>query len=120
MQGNMMSENLSVLLSKEQEGIWIAQGLEVDITAQGSSLDDVLDRWEHLVVAYAQESYRRTGEVFGGIEPAPACFFDLFKNHARSLDTRIPIAFEIEPEDPPVQTLRIARSCAPDVRVCTV
>lgn len=58
------------------DNAWVAQCLEYDIGAQGDSVEEVTARFEAALMANILESIKRTGEPFGGIDPAPEYFND--------------------------------------------
>lgn len=71
-----MSEQFRVILFKE-DGQWVAQGLEHDICAVASSLDELHGRFE---VTVRIESSREGG--LKAIGPAPQHFFHLWDRKA--------------------------------------
>ncbi|MEO1018524.1 MAG: hypothetical protein AAFY56_12655 [Pseudomonadota bacterium] len=73
----MDRQELRVLLISSAEG-WIAQCLDYDICAQGSSEDEVKLRFALTVEADLAESIDRHGEPFKGIDPAPSSFHALW------------------------------------------
>lgn len=77
--GKRMSqqEELRVVVFMEGEQ-WVAQCLEYDIGAQGSSLEELRSRFEATLNAERMESRRRNVKDFAGIDPAPAYFKDMW------------------------------------------
>lgn len=68
---------MRVIFTKDCE-IWTAQGLELDISAQGATMDEATIRFEAALLAEAVTSKRIMGEVFRGIPEAPKSFFELW------------------------------------------
>ena len=70
---------ISVVLYPE-DGFWIAQGLEFDITARGSSPADASEKFNSKVGAELLISLEVGDETaLGGIDPAPQKFWEMFK-----------------------------------------
>lgn len=70
---------ITVVLYPE-DGFWIAQGLEFDITARGTSPSDASERFNSKVGAELVMSLE-TGDTspLSGVEPAPQRFWDMYK-----------------------------------------
>jgi hypothetical protein len=70
---------ISVVLYPE-DGAWIAQGLEFDITARGVSPADASERFNAKIGAEMVISLE-VGDtsVLAGIDPAPKKFWDMYK-----------------------------------------
>ena len=67
---------ISVRVLVVQEGdTWVAQALEYDIGAQAQSLDCLKERFAMTLEIDLEESLRRTGVPFGGIDAAPDHYF---------------------------------------------
>lgn len=64
--------------------LWVAQCLEYDIGAQAPDLDSLRTRLDVALRFELMESLERTGQPFGGIDPAPRRFHDLWEKRARS------------------------------------
>lgn len=67
----MVPNPLNVIVFQE-EGAWVAHCVEVDICAQASDLKTLKRRLDLTIQLELQESIRRHGVPFGGIDPAPA------------------------------------------------
>lgn len=74
----MATINIRVVVLREGD-TWVAQALEYDIGAQASDLKALQRRFTMTVQAELDESVRRTGVPFGGIEAAPAYFHDMWE-----------------------------------------
>jgi hypothetical protein len=72
-----MNAEIKVIVFKDDDNTWVAQGLEHDICVQASSLDDLQVRFE---VAVRLESEEAGG--LGRIGRAPDHFFDLWEKRA--------------------------------------
>lgn len=68
----------------QDSGYWIAQCIEVDVAAQGGSVDEAVERLESLLTYEAQYTERRFGKPFAGIDPAPARFQKMWDIKTRS------------------------------------
>jgi hypothetical protein len=66
----MKLSDLHILVTKE-DGIWYAEGLEIDYCVQGKDPDDVIDRFERGLESSAQEYIDRNGSVEGLFREAP-------------------------------------------------
>ena len=62
--------DLQVLLAKDGDG-WVAQGIELDYAACGSSRDDVKDRFERGLCATIQAHLNRFGDIERLLKPTP-------------------------------------------------
>lgn len=67
-----MSDKLRVMFYQDN-GVWLAQGLEHDICVQADSLDELYGRFE---VAACME--RDENNDLGHLPEAPACFFRMW------------------------------------------
>jgi len=62
-----------------QDGdLWVAQCLEYDIGAQGSTLPELRSRFEATLNAERAESVKAHGAAFAGIEAAPPMYEDMW------------------------------------------
>lgn len=78
----MNVKTINVLIFKdalEDQTLWIAQGLEYDIAAQGTSLKEVEERFAHTLIAQGLVDLKNGNGVFDGIPPAPRDFWDQFE-----------------------------------------
>ena len=62
----------------EDQTLWIAQGLEYDIAAQGTSLKEVQERFAHTLIAQSLVDLRQGKDVFEGIPSAPRTYWEQF------------------------------------------
>jgi hypothetical protein len=76
-EGAVMQEVRAVRVLLAREGdYWVAQCLEYDIGAQARDLDELRKRLIAALEAERQESLRRHGRSFAGIQPAPRIFHE--------------------------------------------
>ena len=68
-----MIKTLRVLIFQE-EGLWIAQGLEYDIAAQSKSLTDLPNIFAQTIMAHIMARREHNQEPFEGINKAPDNF----------------------------------------------
>lgn len=76
------------VIMKHDGDLWVAQCLEFDIGAQAESPEDVQNRLNVALKAELQISVEMTGEPFGGIDPAPKHFFDLWEGRPEFTTSR--------------------------------
>ena len=69
---------------KEDDG-WAIICLEHYIGAQGRTLKEAQQRLKTAYRATLDETLRRSGDAFGGIDPAPAHYHDLYREADESL-----------------------------------
>jgi hypothetical protein len=62
--------NLRVLL-RNADGYWFAQGLEIDYAAQGETIEDVQQRFEHGLECTIREHLKVFGTIERLLVPAP-------------------------------------------------
>ena len=86
-----MRLELSLLLLKE-EGKWVAQCLDYDITAQGETIDVARSRFARTFVGQVMVDLHHHQEPLEGIKPAPRKYWQMFRKAAR-LAERDPIYF---------------------------
>ncbi len=68
------------------DGMWVAQGLEFDITARGSSPADASERFNSKVGAELVISFEAGDAIpLSGIDPAPQKFWEMYKNARMSV-----------------------------------
>jgi len=73
------ASSLRVVVYQEDEQ-WIAQCVDYDIGAQGTSFDDMSVKFALTLRADFEESMSRHGEAFSGIDPAPAHFEKMWES----------------------------------------
>lgn len=66
----------------QEGGAWVAQALEHDIGAQGPDMNTLMRRFKMVIRAELEESLRRTGIPFGGIDAAPPYVQSMWKDDA--------------------------------------
>ena len=99
------THELRVVVFRDNEK-WIAQCVEFDIGAQGETFDDVATRFALAIGADFQESMQRHGKPFGGIDPAPRWYAELWEGRARTV--------------PPIQSIQTEGSDAPPYQMALV
>jgi hypothetical protein len=87
---------IRVLLAREGDQ-WVAQCLEYDIGAQARNLDELRERLMVALVLERQESLRRHGRAFAGIDPAPQFYHDLWDKRAGEFTPARSTVLENEP-----------------------
>jgi hypothetical protein len=85
----MPRETVEITVVLYPEGsMWIAQGLEFDITARGVSPSDASERFNAKVGAELVISLETGDQVpLSGIEPAPQKFWEMYKKARMSVVT---------------------------------
>jgi len=68
----------------KDDGHWVAQCLEYDIGAQAENIDLLNDRLKVVLMAEFKESMERHQSPFGGIDPAPERFQQMWNRRAQS------------------------------------
>ena len=91
--GTTTTEALRVVAFREGE-TWVAQCLEYDIQAQGSTFQCATRRLRGAVSSEARYTTDKHGEPFKGIDAAPSMYVDLFESaeqpmHADNVEMRI-------------------------------
>lgn len=77
-------QDLRVVVFQEH-GQWIAQCIEHDIGAQGKTCRDMAEHFALALALELEESTRRFGEPFAGIDPAPAHFHRMWEQRSSTL-----------------------------------
>lgn len=77
----MHSGDVRVIMFQEGEA-WVAQCLEHDIAAQADDLDELHMRFALTLRMELRTSLERSGRPFGGIEPAPRHFHELWEKRS--------------------------------------
>lgn len=82
-----MSEEhaLRVVVFRE-EGQWVAQGVELDVAAQGQTLDDLFSRFELTLRLDLDECVKRGVDPIEQIGPAPAYYGEMWERRSARLD----------------------------------
>ena len=73
----MATINIRVVVFQEGDA-WVAQALEYDLGAQAADLKSLERRFAMTLRVELEESLRRGGVPFGGIDPAPEYFQKLW------------------------------------------
>lgn len=73
---------------------WVAQCLEYDIGAQAPDLDTLQKRLSAVLSAEFDASVNTSGTPFGGIEPAPDFFQNLWETRSGKLTSENPSLIE--------------------------
>jgi hypothetical protein len=87
---SVVLKNLHVLISQE-DGVWIAQGLEIDYVAEGGSLDEVLKAFDHGIQRTIEENMRRFTSIESMLEPAP---FEIWQPYLKAESGCLRLVFE--------------------------
>ncbi len=69
-EGEVVIEGLRVLVTSNEDG-WVAQGLEIDYAAGGTSVQDVLERFATGLACTLDEHFKAFGTVEGMLKHAP-------------------------------------------------
>lgn len=94
-----MSNTLKVVLFPEGNGsnyqYWVAQGLELNVSAAGETQEEALYKLENSLVceANAGKEMGSTGNMFEGIKPADIKYFNLWdkpENNSKSITFELP------------------------------
>ena len=72
-----MKKRISVVVFQEQ-GSWVAQGLEFDFTAQAKSINDVLYKFQEELVLHICTCKENHIEPFSKIKEAPRYYWRLY------------------------------------------
>lgn len=70
--------NLHVLLTKDENGTWLAQGLEIDYAIDGDSVDEVKKRFEQGLALTVKSHLRVYGDIKSLLRIAPQPIWDKF------------------------------------------
>ena len=81
--------HVNILLCHEGES-WAAQCMEYDIAAQGTSIDEALERWETVFFAYVAEDLAAGREALRDMPQAPKEYFERMRD-AKPLSGSRPI-----------------------------
>lgn len=107
-----MNSQFSVSVLLFQEGnLWVAQGLEHDIAAQGATIGDAKRSFERVFVGQILVDIHHDKEPLSGIQAAPKKYWDMFE-HGERLGDRRP--FYMPPGIPPAFVIAAA---AEDFRI---
>lgn len=77
---------VSVLI-KQEEHLWVAQGLEYDIAAQGKSIPEALKAFEKTFAGQILLDIIEKRAPLEGITKAPQDYWDMFQEGQRLKDT---------------------------------
>lgn len=64
-------QDLRVVIVKEGEGMYFAQGLEIDVATQGASIEDAQQRFENTLRATIHYSIEEFGSMHGLLGSTP-------------------------------------------------
>lgn len=91
---------LRVLICPDGEGLWFAQGIDLDYAAGGTSVDDVKRRFENGLLATIQAHLRRFGTIERLLKtPSPGVWMPLVCS-AESHEFSIESIHELPPQFP--------------------
>jgi hypothetical protein len=68
--------DLRVMIAREDEGCWFARGLEIDFAEQGTSIEDVQERFEASLADTIREHLTVRGNIRGLLRNAPQDVWD--------------------------------------------
>ena len=74
---------LRVLIHKDKEGLWFAQGVEIDYGASGESLEDVKHRFQTGLTKTIHANLKRLGSIDKMLKYAPASEWSRLKDAKR-------------------------------------
>ena len=74
--------DLRVLLTQDEEGWWVAQGLDLDIAAQARKLSDLREEFEKALITNCAIHEAEGLDPFKAIGPAPDHLIALYENNA--------------------------------------
>jgi hypothetical protein len=83
-----MEENRVRVIAFKEGDMWVGQCLEYDIGAQAPDLDVLHNRLMMALGAERDESVRRHGTAFAGIEPAPPHFHEMWEKQSGGFSPR--------------------------------
>ena len=63
--------------------VFVAQVLEVDVSAQGRSFDEALERLKLALNAEGREAEASGRDIYDLLGPAPKMFHDLYEDHSQ-------------------------------------
>lgn len=72
----------------QDSGQWVVQCIEIDVAAQGASVDEAVERLEAALAYEAKYTREKFGKSFQGIDPAPAHFQKMWENCSKSFGPR--------------------------------
>ncbi|HEY2292403.1 MAG TPA: hypothetical protein VGM86_17030 [Thermoanaerobaculia bacterium] len=90
--------NLRVMLFNDS-GSWFAQGLEIDYFAEGTSLEDVKDRFRNGLVATIDYHLKLYGDIGGVLQVAPPEVWKEFLSGTVSLKRYSQVSLHERQED---------------------
>ncbi|MDY7091484.1 MAG: hypothetical protein SX243_00785 [Acidobacteriota bacterium] len=93
---------LRVLLF-QQDGIWVAQALEVNLVAQAKEFRDVLYELERVIAGRMFQARQLGVAPFAGIKAAPKKYWDLYESAALDASPRSPVEFDVAENRPKLQ-----------------
>lgn len=67
------------LLLFQELGEWVAQCLEYDIVAQGSTIDEVQNSWTHMFLGHIALSEENKVELMHGVPISPKIYWGKFE-----------------------------------------
>lgn len=79
---------LSVLFLEHRNQGWVAQCLEYDIAAQGTTLKEAMNSFERTILARVALDLSKNREPFQGIPQAPGKYFEEFDNAERFAESK--------------------------------
>lgn len=78
------------VLVRQQDGVFVAQGLQFDVAVQARNEDELKERFVHAFAAYLLDSIANEGTPLTSFRPAPRRYWDMFLR-GQVLDTDLPV-----------------------------
>lgn len=89
-----MKKRIRVILFQE-EGEWVAQCLEYDIAAQGSTIDEAQNGWSHTFKGYIALSEENGVEALHGVPEAPNFYKEKFEQAEKFMYKNIMLSSDL-------------------------
>ena len=83
-----LGNHIRMLVYRDQD-IWVAQGLEADISVQAGDLHTLQDRFERACELETRLRLEQYDDPFYGLSPAPREFFELWEATEFSLEPNV-------------------------------
>lgn len=91
----IMNIEISTVVYQEAPTCWVAQGLERDITAQASSINEARDRFAEKVAAELSIQLDLGNEGLSALPPAPQAFWQMFQRSPTTLKETEPVPVRV-------------------------
>ena len=87
-----------LVFKEQQSGAWVAQALEHDIAAHGSSIEEAKTAFEQTVLGYFRLDAKYRREPLASLRPAPEAFWEAWKRVVTKQTEPLPLS---DPSIPP-------------------